>query len=85
MEIRLITFLIALIATILIWIFERKRYRIIPATVYFVMIMGFDLLITLQDSGIVVYEITSLNFISRVIRLVGIITLTAYILIERRK
>ena len=88
MEMRIITLIGAAVSLGIIWIFRSKRRRIgylIPASTYFLMIIGFDILAQTCSVGNIVLPVQSLNFLSRVVRLVGIITVTAYVLIDGRK
>ena len=83
-EIRIITLVLVVAAVIFIWMTERGRCeRLIPATVYFSLIILFNSLTLLRDNFQWITP-NILNAISAIIRIVSIITVMAYLVIERR-
>lgn len=87
MEVRIATISLAIIAILYTWIRRGKNRGgyLLLATIYFLLVIGFNLTSIGCNQGIIPkLDIGTLNFISQVVRIVGIITVAVYVGIPRR-
>lgn len=87
MEVRLVTIVLAILAITYTWVGcgKNRAGYLLLSTIYFLLVIGFNVLSIVNHVGLLPnLEVTEINFVSQVVRIVGIITVAVYVGMPRR-